>query len=1029
MPSWTNEQLEAINRSGSNIIVSAGAGSGKTAVLTERVITKIKSGISIDRLLVLTFTKAAANEMKERIRKAIIKEGLAEQLKLLDCAYITTFDSFALTLVKKYHYLINVPPGINIGNENVLLIEKKKILDEIFERLYGEENPKFIRLINEQCVKDDSEIRKYILNIRNKLDMKVDSSEYLETYISKYYCDSNINMFVDEYLSLISSKIGEIKEALNDLLYYVDSDTYTKFEAALLPLFSSSSYDGFVLNSNIKLPRLPQGSDDELKIKKEALNDLIKVFKGYLKYSDISEMKSSIYQTREYAEIIIEILLELGAKIESFKFQNNMYEFNDIAILAIKILSINKDICLEVKETFNEILVDEYQDTSDIQETFIKLIENNNVYMVGDVKQSIYRFRNANPYIFKNKYDNYSNNQGGIKIDLNRNFRSREEVINNINLIFEYIMDDIVGGAEYSKEHKMIFGNKSYMSSESNNMEIIRYDANNFEFDKNEIEAFIIAEDIRNKINNKYQIFDKKDIKLRDCCYSDFAVLMDRTTDFELYKKVFEYYGIPLVLYKDEVINNAMDNLVISNLLSLIKQIKNKNFDKKFRYLFASVARSFICEMSDQKIYDVLNDNLLYEEELFIRCSHIAENLESITPNMLLDVVIDEFNLYETLIKIGDIKQTIIHIEQLYNLSNELSALGYDCDQFIDYLNIIDEENYQMKYSSALENVDAVKIMTIHKSKGLEYPICYFSGLYKSFNISDLKEKIIFDNYFGIILPYFEEGVSETILKDLLKDRFLSEEVSEKIRLLYVALTRAREKIILILPEKENNFIVEKIIPKEKRLKYRSFADMIYSLGNLVENYSNDIDFNDLRLTKDYQLIINRDFSDLVDNDSSQIVVNELNVELEYACETSFSKKTHELMTKEEISNINLGLDLHMILENLDFYNPDFESIENEYYRNKIKSFYSKLKNIENSKIFQEYEFMYEEANTLYHGIIDLMIEYEDHIDIIDYKLRKIDDDAYINQLKGYKKYISTITNKRINIYLYSIFDEEFAEI
>ena len=186
MPSWTNEQLEAINKTGSNIIVSAGAGSGKTAVLTERVITKIKNGISIDSLLILTFTKAAANEMKERIRSAIIKENLSEQLKLLDSAYITTFDSFALSVVKKYHYLINVSPNINIGNENVFMMEKKKILDEIFERLYEERNPKFIKLINEQCVKDDYYIRDLPedKSITNNVNVRL-LDELMESYI---YC-------------------------------------------------------------------------------------------------------------------------------------------------------------------------------------------------------------------------------------------------------------------------------------------------------------------------------------------------------------------------------------------------------------------------------------------------------------------------------------------------------------------------------------------------------------------------------------------------------------------------------------------------------------------------------------------------------------------------------------------------------------------------------------------------------------------------------------------------------------------------
>lgn len=1027
MPSWTNEQLEAINKTGSNIIVSAGAGSGKTAVLTERVIAKIKKGISIDSLLILTFTKAAAHEMKERIRSAIIKEQLDEQLQLLDSAYITTFDSFALSVVKKYHYLINVSPSINIGNENVFMMEKKKILDEIFEDLYQTRNAQFIKLISEQCVKDDSDIRDYVLNIRSKLDMKVSSADYLKQYISTYYCENNIDNLVKEYLLLLENKVNEIKIKLEDLSYYMDGNLYSKFEEVLNPLFLSKSYDDILLNSNIKLPRLAPGSDEIVKEKKESLSDLIKNLKGYLKYQNTQEIKDSLYRTQEYAEVIVEILLELDKKTKSFKFNNDIYEFNDVAMLAIDILKQNPDVCLELKSEFSEILVDEYQDTSDIQETFISLIENNNVYMVGDIKQSIYRFRNANPYIFKNKYDNYSKCEGGIKIDLNKNFRSREEVINSINLIFNHIMDDIVGGANYSSSHNMIFGNKSYFGNENNDMEILKYTKEDNSFDKNEIEAFIIAQDIINKINSYYQIFDKKEQVLRNCCYSDFVILMDRTTDFELYKKVFEYHKIPLTLYKDEIVNTEMDNIVISNLLMLIKYIREKSFDKNFRYLFTSIGRSFLYEMTDQEIYDVLNSNLIYEQELFTVCKEISESLDSITPTQLLDIIINRFNLYENLLKIGNMKQSIIHIEQLYKLAEDLMNLGYDCYKFIDYLQQINEEDYKMKYSMPLENVDSVKIMTIHKSKGLEYPICYFSGLYKAFNINDLKEKMLYDNDAGIILPYFDEGTSETICKDLLKNRFLIEEVSEKIRLFYVALTRAREKIILVLPEKENDFTVEKVVPTETRLQYRNLADIIYSLGNTLNPYIKQVDAKNLNLTKDYQIFISKNLGDLYDDSVQKIILKEVSLEPEYIINSSFSKKTNELLTSESVQNINIGLELHSILENLDFYNPDFDSIQNEYYKIKVKKFYSQLRNVHEAKVFQEYEFLYNDENNLYHGIIDLMLDYNDHIDIIDYKLKHVYDEAYLKQLNGYKNYISKISNKIVNIYLYSLIEEEFT--
>lgn len=1026
MPSWTEEQLQAIHNEGTNIIVSAGAGSGKTAVLTERVITKIRKGIPVDRLLILTFTKAAANEMKERIRIAIKKEGNLEQLNLLDSAYITTFDSFALSVVKKYHYLINVSKNINIGNENIFKLEKNKILDEIFERFYGERNKEFTKLINDLCVKDDTEIRSYILNLRKKLDMKVNSNEYLNKYLEIYYNESYLQGLVDEYLSFINNKKDKLHFLLKDISYYVDGSYLEKLENVLNPVLRSTSYSDIKDNLEFRLPPLPRGSEEEVKSKKEDINNVVKSLKELTVYESIEEIISSIKETRDYAKIIIDILLEFDKKIKEFKFKNDIYEFNDVAMLAIKILEESEEVRNELKYYFNEILIDEYQDTSDIQETFINLIANNNVYMVGDIKQSIYRFRNANPYIFKNKYDNYSNHSGGEKIDLNKNFRSRNEVIDNINLMFNYIMGDNIGGADYKATHQMIFGNKAYIDYDNSNMNILNYN-NETSFKNNEVEAFIIANDIKKKLDDKFQVFDKKESILRDAGYSDFVILMDRTTDFELYKKIFEYLNIPLAIYKDETLNNEMDTIVLSNLLELIKLIKEKDFKIRFRYLFTSIARSFLFRLSDEEIFNIIENNAFFDTEIFKKCNSIAEKLDSLTPKRFVESVIEEFEFYKNIIKIGNINSSIIRLEYIINLSNDLMNLGYDTYQFVDYLKEINELDYQMKYSVNTGDIDAVKIMTIHKSKGLEYPICYFCGLYKTFNISDLKERILYDNYFGIILPYFNEGINESICKVMLKDRFIKEEISEKIRLFYVALTRAREKMIFVLPSCNNSFPVEKELEDNIKLKYRSLADIINSLGQILEDYSSSVDLDSLNLTTDYNIVNTKKLES--NKTVEKIVVDELDFKNEVLKNSSFSKKTNTIFSKEEQENIKLGLEMHKILENINFYNPDLSLIQNEYYRKIVENLFSKLNIKPDIKIYQEYEFMYEENNNQYHGIIDLMLEYPDHIDIIDYKLKQVVDDAYKKQLEGYRNYISKLTNKKVNTYLYSLIDSDFTKI
>ena len=782
MPSWTKEQDEAINKEGMNIIVSAGAGSGKTAVLTERVITKIKKGIPVVHLLILTFTKAAASEMKERIRASIKEMNNEEELNKLDSAYITTFDSFSLSIVKKYHYLLNVSKNINIGNDNVFKLKKEQILDEIFEKLYQEKNSEFLKFIGDFCVKDDIEIRNYILSICEKLDMKVDSKEFLDNYLNNYYSDFFLNKVISSYTNLLINKIEELKLSLEELSYYVDGTYYTKVLENLNPLLESNDYLEIKESLNIKFPSLPRGSEDIVKEKKENVVSIVKVLKDLVTYEDEKDIKTKLKSTYEYASVIVAILQKLDEQIKKFKFENDIYEFNDIAILAINLLKDNKEVREELTNYFSEILIDEYQDTSDIQETFISLISNNNVYMVGDIKQSIYRFRNANPYIFKNKYDNYSNHLNGEKIDLNKNFRSRSEVINNINLMFNYIMNDNIGGAEYKTSHQMIFGNTAYNYSKEFNMQILTYDHDK-NFNKNEIEAFLIAKDIKNKVNNKYQVFDKKTSALRAATYSDFVILMDRTTDFELYKKIFEYQNIPLAIYKDEILNGEVDTTVLCNLLCLIKAIKERDFSTNFKYLFTSIARSFLFRLSDQEIYDIIQNNSFYQTDIFIKCQKISNKLDAITPLMLVEEVINEFNFYENIIKIGNIQSSLVRIDYTINLSKELMNLGYDAYKFIDYLKEINDKDYRMKYHLTTSNIDAVKIMTIHKSKGLEYPVCYFSGLYKSFNISDLKEKILFDNELGIILPFYDEGIGENITKLILKNKYIKEEISEKIRL------------------------------------------------------------------------------------------------------------------------------------------------------------------------------------------------------------------------------------------------------
>ena len=260
---WTPEQLQAINEEGKNIIVSAGAGSGKTAVLTERVIRKLKSGIHINELLVLTFTNAAAAEMKERIRKAINKtEGLENEANLIDGAYITTFDSFSLSMVKKYHTKLNVSNNIKITDDVIINIEKNRILDEIFEENYLSPTKNFTNLIKDFCLKDDKELKNYIQNIYKKIELKYDRKEYLNTYIEKTYSKENIDNYLNEYLNYIDSYRENIKELLISLNDYFDGTYVTKVEDTLSKFLNATTYEEICTSLDFKLPAVPRNSEE-----------------------------------------------------------------------------------------------------------------------------------------------------------------------------------------------------------------------------------------------------------------------------------------------------------------------------------------------------------------------------------------------------------------------------------------------------------------------------------------------------------------------------------------------------------------------------------------------------------------------------------------------------------------------------------------------------------------------------------------------------------------------------------------------
>ena len=1017
----TPEQSLAVNLEGKNIIVSAGAGSGKTAVLSERVIRKLKDGIDIRNILMLTFTNEAAGEMADRIRKKIKKAGLKEQLEYLDQAYITTFDAFALNLVKKYHYVLNMSKDISIIDASIINLKRKEFLEEIFEEFYESKNELFLKLIEDFTNRDDELIKNAVLSINRLLDLKYDKYDYLNNYVNNYYSDEYINNSFDEYFKYVKTLSDTLESKILEIESYMDSSSYEKIYNSVSNLFNPKSYNDLYKYKDCTLGKFTKLDEEGISLKEEIQNTY-KTISDLIFYSE-DELKKDYLSTKDYIKVIIEIIYKLDDKINAFKKEFDAYEFTDIAKMAIKIVEENESIREELKLKFNEIMIDEYQDTSDLQENFIKYIENDNVYMVGDIKQSIYRFRNANPLIFKNKYDKYSNHDGGIKIDLLKNFRSREEVLFNINEIFARLMTKELGGINYKESHAMIFGNTSYITNGANNksnyMDIYTYNNEDKKYSNDEIEAFIIANDIKKKISDNYEVYDFDLGNLRKANYNDFCIILDRGSKMNLFKKVFEYFNIPMEIYKDSNLMEENDIYIIKNIINLCFSIKNEVYDKKFRYYFTSVARSYVGGLNDDEIFNALENNGIFRSEVFKICKEISKEIDLLTPNMLLKRIIDDFMFYEKFILVGNVDAGIKRMNYLLELSLNIENLGFTCEDFSKYLEDLATSNSEIKYKEAKSNSISVKMMNIHKSKGLEFPICYFTGFPKTFNLSDLKNKFMFDNKYGIITPYYKDGIGEVFIKQLVKNEYYLNEVAEKVRLFYVALTRSKEKIIMVMPEVKDKTRHCEEVDFLEGLSFRSFYNFLESIYGNIEKYVTNINLNNIGLSKEYEF--SKAISTNLESKKEEMIIYDDEVLYEEVEKKHASKTIKNILTKEEAKTLEFGTYMHEIFELTDFKNIE---TDNKYINKLLDSF-----DFKNAEVYQELEFIFIKDDIKYHGIIDLMLEYSDKIYIVDYKLKNIDDENYIKQLSVYYDYVKSISDKEVNLFLYSIIDNKVKKI
>ncbi len=1050
---WTDDQWRAVVEGGQNILVSAGAGSGKTAVLTERIIEHIKNGIDVSKLVVLTFTNAAAREMRERVHSALTKAvseypHLKEQLTLLDAAQITTFDAYSQFLLKKYHYLLNIDSNIQIINSVYKTHFINQVVNQLFDEKYAENNEDFIKLIDQYSIMNDQKVRNQVIYLMDKLENQISDYDIKSNYEPQKLLDATTT-----YYQIINEQIEQLKINLRELPNLISGEKFEEHIAKLneyyKPVIEATSY--FELNKNMTemkprkpvMPRQQHDQKDEYKLGVEQVAKDFEMIKSLVVYQDEQEMITELKAIEVYQAIMINLAKEANQRLLHLKFENNMFDFIDISKLVIKIFEENPEITTEIKNNIFEIMIDEYQDTNDIQEYFISLIANNNVYMVGDIKQAIYGFRNANPQNFQTKYLNYSQNIGGMVIDLNKNFRSREEVLSDINEIFTPLMSKTIGGIDYVGKQRLIYGNKMYETkdpAQNHHMDIISYECD-MDLTKAEQEARLIAIDIITKINQGYQVNEKG--KLRKATFKDFAILTSKKKNFDLYKRVFETYKIPLEVQTTVNDDTKFEIYLINAIFRLLYTIEQNQKEvnrEHFKFAFYSLLRNYPFEFTDADIAkqiiqsynlsDVIQNpineqfkeiaEILYEAYSYYQINSLVETLV---------YVIDKFKMVANTAKLTDVYASEMRIMEMINLFSTFS------DQNLKLADVIEFEQLQQHLQISLDLADPIiinnnvaQMMTIHKSKGLEFNVVYFPEFDAKFNTDDIVQKYRMTKDFGYLLPEYSVEEKTTIYHEISKYYGNDEIISEQIRLFYVALTRAKDKMVMLLSDDslEKKMPLNLINESTKR-QFKNFKSFLIAQSGNLYNYNQML----LNENINYEIKLNEEIEANLSEVIDGIEYREIKVEPIVQNQSRASMQKHTLIDPKTKAMMNLGTTYHNVLETIDFtaeINPQITDLDPKF--QKIVKEVSELEFVKTArKTFNEYQFQLIQDTNVITGIIDLLIETDDKMIILDYKLDDIDKPEYIEQINTYAKFVRQKTNKNIEGYLYSLSQSKLKEI
>ena len=1032
----------ALHSKEGNHLISAGAGSGKTFTLANRIIElmaeKNPDGTykrHFSELLVMTFTKKAAAEMKDRTRKFLRESGKYDDLlPEVENASIVTFDAFALQIVKKFHYELGLGGDVQNLDEGIINIKKKELLEQIlmekYEGVKSGKEERFASLIRRHEMKDDDDIANIVLKLLAQADLSPDKDAFFDELPKQEFSVSLMDEAIQAFFNYQKELVNKTYEDLlsNAGLFEDCQEALDENLKIIQSLSEITDYDTFYSTlTTIKFKQY-RGLDEELKKTKDSLMGPFNDAKSAVKaHGESKAIKERILRTKDDVLEIIDLAKRLSERIDAFKKEKNAWSFADIAKLAAKAVTI-PSVKKELQERYHYIMIDEYQDTSDLQEAFVNSLECPNVFQVGDMKQSIYGFRNANPSLFLSKYKDYQAHKGGTLYQLSANFRTRGPMLESINDMFDEIMTTEVGGVDYRNGHALAQGNKSYVEgSVDHHAVLVKYGAV-YNEDRGKTEAQLIAEDIQRKVAEKYQIFDKEKKAYRDCTYSDFAVLVDKRTELDAYKKVFSEYKIPFEASEKGERSEAEITIALKNLsrFAVIFEESGEQAEKEKKHLYVSLSRSFLLRSKDKEIFEGLKVNDKWKESPLYRF-FFEHHKELLSANLedALALFIEHFEIIEKLPLLGEVKENYELLDSFEHLAASMSKLGYKLKEFSEYFEQLEKYDESFNVAPSFSGNDVVRYLTIHQSKGLEYPIIYLPSLFHSFE-SQMNRKANNSAYktsarFGLIIPSIQDeieaqnGIEDTTQSTVYAfvEKLLAkkEALSEKMRLFYVALTRAKEGAYLYEMDKGDKPLVSD--PRNAK-RFDDFLDCYSNKkGTLkVEVTSGPTGHkgNGRSLAGDFKPF---------EYHSISVAPSVKNV-------ARASKEAHGLPDE---GALRFGEKLHRLLELSDFASKDSSWIKEDAERKLIQGVLSLslFEKAGEAKVYHEYAF-YDDDNDL-NGIIDLLLVYPDHIDLVDFKTSNIEDEAYVKQLDSYSEYLKKVFNKPIKRYLLSIVGQTFKEI